>query len=77
MTGGRNKGADALTSANAPRPVSLETTTSVASFQWHTVKRNESLDDIARQYAVSVDQLRKLNSLSTVKFGMRLKVRML
>jgi membrane-bound lytic murein transglycosylase D len=77
MTGGRNKGASELASADLPKPVAINTTTGAASFQWHTVRRNESLEDVARQYAVSVDQLRKLNNLSTVKFGMRLKVRLL
>lgn len=44
-------------------------------YQYHTVRRNESLEDIARQYATSVESLRKLNSLDTVKFGARLKIR--
>jgi membrane-bound lytic murein transglycosylase D len=45
-------------------------------FQFHTVKRNESLEDIARQYATSIESLRKLNpNADTLKFGMRLKIR--
>ena len=44
-------------------------------FQFHTVQRNESLEDIARQYATTVESIRKLNSLETVKVGMRLKIR--
>lgn len=44
-------------------------------YQYHTVRRNESLEDIARQYATSVESLRKLNNLDTVKFGARLKIR--
>ena len=44
-------------------------------YQYHTVRRNESLEDIARQYATSVESLRKLNNLDSVKFGARLKIR--
>lgn len=44
-------------------------------FQFHTVQRNESLEDIARQYATTVETLRKLNSTDTIKVGMRLKIR--
>lgn len=44
-------------------------------YQYHTVRRNESLEDIARQYATSVESLRKLNNLDNVKFGMRVKIR--
>ncbi len=45
------------------------------SFQYHTVRRNESLEDISRQYATSVESLRKLNNFDTAKFGMRIKIR--
>jgi len=44
-------------------------------FQYHTVQRNESLEDIARQYATSAESIRKLNGLETLKVGMRLKIR--
>ena len=44
-------------------------------FQYHTVQRNESLEDIARQYATTAESIRKLNSLEAVKVGMRLKIR--
>lgn len=44
-------------------------------YQYHTVRRNESLEDIARQYATSVESLRKLNNLDQVRFGARLKIR--
>lgn len=44
-------------------------------YQYHTVRRNESLEDIAREYATSVESLRKINNLDSVKFGMRLKIR--
>lgn len=46
-----------------------------ASYQFHTVRRNESLEDIARQYATTVESLRKLNNFDTAKFGMRIKIR--
>lgn len=46
-----------------------------AQYQFHTVQRNESLEDIARQYATTVESLRKMNTLDSVKVGMRLKVR--
>jgi membrane-bound lytic murein transglycosylase D len=46
-----------------------------AQYQYHTVRRNESLEDIARQYATSVESLRKLNKIDNLKFGMRLKIR--
>lgn len=70
-----NKKTNTPVSTEPQRQPVIVTTTGVAQFQWHTVQRNESLEEIARQYAVTVDQLRKLNNLSTVKFGMRLKVR--
>lgn len=44
-------------------------------YQYHTVRRNESLEDIARQYATSVESLRKLNNLENVKFGDRIRIR--
>ena len=44
-------------------------------YQFHTVGRNESLDDIARQYGTPVATLRKLNNCETIKIGMRLKVK--
>lgn len=44
-------------------------------YQYHTVRRNESLEDIARLYATSVESLRKLNNLDQVRFGSRLKIR--
>ncbi|MEO6038791.1 MAG: transglycosylase SLT domain-containing protein, partial [Saprospiraceae bacterium] len=46
-----------------------------AQYQYHTVQRNESLEDVARQYATSVESLRKINNLESVKVGMRLKIR--
>lgn len=47
----------------------------VKQYQYHTVRRNESLEDIARQYATSVESLRKMNNLESVKFGARIKIR--
>lgn len=47
----------------------------VPEFQFHTVRRNESLEDIARQYATTVESLRKLNNISEFSVGVRLKIR--
>lgn len=44
-------------------------------FQYHTVGRNESLEDIARQYATTVESIRKINGIETINVGMRLKIR--
>jgi membrane-bound lytic murein transglycosylase D len=55
-------------------PVQTETPR-IIQYQYHTVKRNESLEDIARQYSTSVESLRKHNNCAAVKFGMRLKIR--
>ncbi len=44
-------------------------------FQFHTVQRNQSLEDVARQYATTVESLRKLNGTDAIKAGMRLKIR--
>ncbi|MCE7922169.1 MAG: LysM peptidoglycan-binding domain-containing protein [Haliscomenobacteraceae bacterium CHB4] len=44
-------------------------------FQYHTVQRNESLGDIARQYATSAESILKLNGVDNLKVGMRLKIR--
>lgn len=47
----------------------------VITYQFHTVRRNESQEDIARQYGTTVESLRRLNALDQYKVGMRLKVR--
>lgn len=47
----------------------------VITYYYHTVRRNESQEDIARQYGTSVESLRRLNGLEQYKVGMRLKVR--
>jgi membrane-bound lytic murein transglycosylase D len=44
-------------------------------YQYHTVRRNESLDDIAREFGTPTETLRKLNNCETVSVGMRLKVK--
>lgn len=44
-------------------------------YQWHTVRRNESLDDVARIYNTSIDALKKLNNITTITVGTRLKVK--
>ncbi|MBK7938726.1 MAG: transglycosylase SLT domain-containing protein [Lewinellaceae bacterium] len=64
------------TTANSPVSVnSRHDANATPQYQFHTVRRNESLEDIARQYATSVESLRKLNNLSTLNIGMRLKIR--
>lgn len=44
-------------------------------WKYHTVRRNESLEDIARLYSTSVESLKKNNNCNNIKFGMRLKIR--
>jgi hypothetical protein len=44
---------------------------------YHIVRRNESLEDIARLYSTSTEGIRRLNDCSKVKFGDRLKIRSL
>ncbi len=68
--------------AGKPKPgasqavlVQEEQAQQVKQYQFHTVRRNESLEDIARQYATSVESLRKMNNLDSVKFGARIKIR--
>lgn len=65
-----------LTQADDPVPVlKPEEAGQFKQYQWHTVRRNESLDDIARQYGTPTDVLRKLNNCETISIGMRLKVK--
>ena len=64
--------------ANTAPPTSIvrrESLSGDAQYQYHTVRRNESLEDIARQYATSVESLRKLNNTTDLNVGMRLKIR--
>lgn len=45
-------------------------------FQWHTIQRNESLDDIARKYDVTPETIRKMNpSVNTFTIGTRLRIK--
>lgn len=65
-----------LTQADDPVPVlKPEEAGQFKQYQWHTVRRNESLDDIARQYGTPTDVLRKLNNCETITIGVRLKVK--
>ena len=62
----------------APDPVPVlkrEEAEQFKQYQYHTVRRNESLDDIARQYGTPAETLRKINNCDSVKIGMRLKVK--
>ena len=71
---GQAQGNSAITASQQPIIIRREEA-AAPTYQYHTVKRNESLEDIARQYATNVDNLRRLNNLSAIKFGMRIKVR--
>lgn len=63
-------------SPNDPVPVvKREEAEKFKQYQYHTVRRNESLDDIARQYGTPAETLRKLNNCDSIKIGMRLKVK--
>ena len=62
--------------SSAPPPViKPQDSPRKGEFQYHTVQRNESLEDIARQYATSAQSIRKINGLDSLKVGMRLKIR--
>lgn len=64
------------TPATDPVPVlKREDAEMFKQYQYHTVRRNESLDDIARQYGTPTETLRKINKCDTVTIGMRLKVK--
>lgn len=43
--------------------------------RYHTMRRNESLEDVARQYNTTVENLRQLNRLESLKPGMRVRLR--
>ncbi len=75
-TGTKTNGAASGTNGKQTATLPSEPETPrVKQYQFHTVKRNESLEDIARQYSTSVESLRKYNNCNDVKFGMRLKIR--
>jgi membrane-bound lytic murein transglycosylase D len=69
---GKTKPGSGQQSALAPQE---EQAPQPKQYQYHTVRRNESLEDIARQYATSVESLKKLNNVDQVRFGSRLKIR--
>jgi membrane-bound lytic murein transglycosylase D len=46
----------------------------VRQFKFHTVRRNESLDEIAKKYHTTPKVLKELNDINKVKIGMRLKI---
>jgi len=71
-------GKNSLTQAIPSDPVPVfkrEEAEQFKQYQWHTVRRNESLDDIARQYGTPTDVLRKLNNCDNIQIGLRLKVK--
>ncbi len=61
------------TAENQPAPQPAE----APRWLYHVVRRNESLEDIARLYSTSTEGIRRLNDCSKVKFGDRLKIRSL
>ena len=70
-----NTSAPASMPGTVPSGIREQVNPLAGQYQYHTVRRNESLDDIARQYATSVESLRKLNNLTELSVGMRLKIR--
>lgn len=62
-------------SVSTPTLLDLPAPTVAREWKYHTVRRNESLEDIARLYSTSVESLKKNNNCSNIKFGMRLKIR--
>lgn len=66
------------TATPAPDPVPVlkrEEAEKFKQYQYHVVRRNECLDDIARQYGTPTETLRKINNCDTITIGMRLKVK--
>lgn len=58
------------------RPVSDADNSSPSNPVYHTVRRGDTLTEIARRYGVSVPQLRRLNDISTsLQPGQRIRVR--
>lgn len=58
------------------RPVSEVADSSPSDATYHTVRRGDTLTEIARRYGVSVRQLRRLNDVSaTLQPGERIRVR--
>jgi membrane-bound lytic murein transglycosylase D len=58
-----------------PAPKPKPTTGPTKEYQWHVVKKNESMSDIARRYSVSIDALMALNKTSEVKVGQRIMIK--
>jgi membrane-bound lytic murein transglycosylase D len=46
----------------------------VRQFTFHTVRRNESLSEIAKKYHTTPKKLKELNDIDKLKIGMRLKI---
>jgi len=70
--------APASVATPAPDPVPVlkhEEAEKFKQYQYHVVRRNECLDDIARQYGTPTETLRKINNCDTITIGMRLKVK--
>jgi membrane-bound lytic murein transglycosylase D len=65
--------------AATPGKTSSAAPANAPEYQWHTVGRNESLQDIARLYNVPLAQLRTLNGDKdgSLQFGARIKVKQL
>jgi LysM repeat protein len=58
------------------RPVSTPEEGTSSEATYHTIRRGDTLSEIARRYGVSVRQLRSLNDLSSpLQPGERLRVR--
>ncbi len=49
----------------------------VQNFQYHTVRRNETLDEIAKKYEVPTAEILKLNGYGNLKIGSRLKIKLI
>jgi len=52
-----------------------DSTSSDDAAVYHTVRQGDNLWDIARKYQVSVDQLRRLNDVQSLRPGERIRVR--
>lgn len=72
---GKKKESEAITAAAAPALVRREESPKMKQYLMHTVRRNETLDDIARAYNIPASTIRKINDFSTLSVGMRLKIR--
>lgn len=57
--------------ASKPPPAEIKPT----QYQYHTIRRNESLEDVARHYATSPEHIILLNGKQPIRVGARLKIR--